>query len=169
MLFLGACFVVPLAQLFALSFSAKAGPLSAYAELLQSEVFRDVFIGTVKLAVTVTCICVLLAYPAAYLLTRIQGTALAIALYCVLVPFWVSGVVRTLAWVILLQDSGVINRGLLAVGLDKVKLILQSMLGVAGACAAHEHAAPGHEHVADKPHDHPHHDGSHQHHGGVRQ
>lgn len=40
-----------------------------------------------------------------------------------LIPFWVSGVVRTLSWVILLQDSGVINSMLRSIGLDGVRLI----------------------------------------------
>src|SRR5690606_8691876 len=58
------------------------------------------------------------------------GPKLRLALIlCVLVPFWVSGVVRSFAWVILLQDSGVINRSLVWLGLEKVRLI-RTQLGV---------------------------------------
>jgi putative spermidine/putrescine transport system permease protein len=52
---------VPLARLFSLSLSSEAGPFAAYAELLSSTVFREVFRNTLMLAAIVTAICVVLA------------------------------------------------------------------------------------------------------------
>ncbi|TIP81622.1 MAG: ABC transporter permease, partial [Mesorhizobium sp.] len=70
-----------------------------------------------------TLVCLIAGYPYAYVMTAVGPKMRLILILCVLVPFWVSGVVRTLAWVILLQDSGVINSVIRAVGLSPVKLI----------------------------------------------
>jgi putative spermidine/putrescine transport system permease protein len=61
LIFLGGWFWVPLARLFSLSLSSEAGPFAAYAELLSSTVFRQVFLNTLMLAGIVTAICVVLA------------------------------------------------------------------------------------------------------------
>ena len=68
-------------------------------------------------------VCVVAGYPYAYAMTVVGPKVRLILILCVLVPFWVSGVVRTLAWVILLQDSGVINSIIRSVGLGPIKLI----------------------------------------------
>ena len=115
--FLAVWFVAPLARLFALSLEGKEGPLSAYAELAGSEVFRAVFANTLVLALTVTAIAVLLAYPAAYLLSRLRGGWLTLALYCVLVPFWISVLVRSFSWMLLLERNGPVNAVLVWSGL----------------------------------------------------
>ncbi len=117
LVFLGAWFVAPLLRLLALSFEAKDGPFAAYAELLTSEVFVTVFWNTLTLAMTVTAICVLLAYPTAFLLSRLQRGWLTVALYCVLVPFWISVLVRTFSWMLLLERNGPVNQTLVALGL----------------------------------------------------
>ena len=108
-LFLAGWFIAPLLQLLWLSFGGKEGPLSAYAELLTSEVFRAVFVNTLILALTVAAICVVLAYPTAWLLSRLDGFWLTVALYCVLVPFWISVLVRTFSWMLLLERNGPLN------------------------------------------------------------
>jgi putative spermidine/putrescine transport system permease protein len=123
--FLAVWFVAPLARLFMLSLEGREGPLSAYAELLGSEVFRAVFANTLSLALSVTAISVLLAYPAAYLLSRLRGGWLTLALYCVLVPFWISVLVRSFSWMLLLERNGPVNAILLWSGvLDRPAKLL---------------------------------------------
>jgi putative spermidine/putrescine transport system permease protein len=117
LVFLTGWFIAPLTQLLALSLDGKGGRFAAYEELLHSEVFVAVFLNTLKLAVTVTLIAVLLAYPTAFLLSRIQGAWLTIALYCVLVPFWISVLVRTFSWMLLLERNGPVNTLLVSSGL----------------------------------------------------
>jgi len=78
---------------------------------------------TFVISAWVTLVCVVCAYPYAYLMTAVGPRVRLLLVLCVLIPFWVSGIVRTLAWVILLQDSGVINSALKAVGLSPVRLI----------------------------------------------
>jgi putative spermidine/putrescine transport system permease protein len=116
-LFLGAAFLLPLAQLFRLSLGARDGPLAAYREVLGSVVYQRVFLNTLIVAFVVTVVCTLLAYPTAFVLSRLRGGLRAVAFYCVLVPFWISLLVRTYAWMLLLGTQGPVNAALLAVGL----------------------------------------------------
>ena len=115
-LFLGAAFLLPLAQLFRLSLGARDGPLAAYREVLGSVVYQRVFLNTLIVAFVVTVVCILLAYPTAYVLARLRGGLRAVAFYCVLVPFWISLLVRTYAWMLLLGTQGPVNAALVAVG-----------------------------------------------------
>lgn len=116
LLFIAVWFVAPLAQLFQLSLSDKAGAFAPYAQLLGSEVYRRVFVNTLWLALTVTVISVGLAYPTAYVLTRLKGWWWTLAFYCVLFPFWISVLIRTFAWMLLLEKNGPINRLLVELG-----------------------------------------------------
>lgn len=116
-IFLGIWFFWPLTQLVALSFQSEGGTFAAYSELLSSAVFRTVFVNTLKLAIGVTIICVVLAYPAAWLLSRVKGLWFSLALYCILVPFWISVLVRTFSWMLLLERNGPVNNILVTLGL----------------------------------------------------
>ncbi|MBB5430674.1 ABC transporter permease [Nocardiopsis composta] len=64
-----------------------------------------------------------LGYPYAYAMTRAGARGRALLTLLVLVPFWTSLMVRTFAWMILMQDSGLINQALGAVGLGPLHLI----------------------------------------------
>jgi putative spermidine/putrescine transport system permease protein len=124
MVFLVLWFLLPLSQLLLLSFSSDAGVFAPYRELLSSSVFIRVFWNTLVLSAMVTAICVVLAYPTAYLLTRLKGFWFSVALYCVLVPFWISVLVRTFSWMLLLERNGPVNRLLVETGLTSAPISL---------------------------------------------
>lgn len=129
--FLLICFVVPLAKLFQLSLSAPEGAFHAYQELLGNEVYRRVFLNTLILAINVTAICIVLAYPTAYVLSQLKGAAFTVVLYCILFPFWISVLVRTFSWILLLEQTGPVNRFLMFLGaFDKPVSFLFSNTGV---------------------------------------
>lgn len=120
---------VPLGVIVARSFTDPEPGLANYVWFFNTRVNLTVLARTFVISFWVTLSCVLAAYPYAFAMS-VAGPRLRLLLVlCVLVPFWVSGIVRTLAWVILLQDSGVINRTLVALGFDKVRLI-RTQLGV---------------------------------------
>jgi putative spermidine/putrescine transport system permease protein len=105
------------------SFSDPQWGMQNYVWFFSTPVNVTVLWRTFSIAAWVTFVCVIAAYPYAYLMTAV-GPRLRLALIlCVLVPFWVSGVVRTLAWVILLQDSGIINSVIKSMGFGGAKLI----------------------------------------------
>ena len=80
----------------------------------EEAIFRDLFLRTFTISLMVTLITVLLGYPTAWFLSTLKGRAAAFAMMCVLIPFWISILVRSAAWFILLQREGLIN-GLLKV------------------------------------------------------
>lgn len=113
----------PLAIVVWRSFTDPAVGLDNYVWFFQSAVNRTVLQRTFSVAAWVTLFSLICAYPYAYAMTIVGKNMRLALILCVLVPFWLSGVVRTLAWVILLQDSGVINSILRGLGLSPIKLI----------------------------------------------
>jgi putative spermidine/putrescine transport system permease protein len=88
-------------------------------------VFRMILGRTLWMAGMVTLICLLLGYPTAWYLSQQSGRKAAILLFLVLLPFWTSLLVRTVAWVVLLQREGVVNGALLRAGViaEPLKMI----------------------------------------------
>ena len=84
------------------------------------------FQRTLFLSLTITVICILLAYPVAFLLASLPARSANLLMILVLLPFWTSLLVRTSAWKVLLQQQGVINDILVWTGLvaDDNRLIL---------------------------------------------
>ncbi len=117
LVFLALAFLGPLGVLFQLSISSPEGALAAYEEILGSGVYRQVFLNTLVLSFWVAALAVLLSYPTAYMLSRLSGLAAAIGFWCVLLPLWISVLVRTFAWILLLERNGPVNRLLVGSGL----------------------------------------------------
>lgn len=112
-----ALFVVPLLRLFSLAFTDPAGPFATFATLGESDVYRRVALNTFVVAIAVTAVCAVLAWPVSYVLSRLKGVWFALALYGVLFPFWISVLVRTFSWMLLLERNGPLNRLLMGSGL----------------------------------------------------
>ncbi|MEV0155513.1 ABC transporter permease [Micromonospora sp. NPDC050686] len=72
---------------------------------------------SMKLAGLTTLLALLLGYPTAYLIARLPRTWRTVALVLVVLPFWTNFLIRTYAWIILLNSEGVINRGLTGAGI----------------------------------------------------
>ncbi|HYQ39532.1 MAG TPA: ABC transporter permease [Pseudomonas sp.] len=88
---------------------AKASPDQA--------IYLEVFARTFWMGLVITAICLLLAYPLAYLLANLPARKSNLLMICVLLPFWTSILVRVAAWIVLLQSGGLINGALLKLGL----------------------------------------------------
>ncbi|UPJ59910.1 ABC transporter permease [Bradyrhizobium sp. 192] len=80
----------------------------------ESSVFRDVFLRTFGISIGVTIATLLLGFPVAYLLATLPSKISNLLIIMVLLPLWTSALVRSAAWVVLLQDHGVINETLMA-------------------------------------------------------
>jgi putative spermidine/putrescine transport system permease protein len=124
LLFLLLLFVVPMARLFSLAFTDEGGALANFAMLAESEVYRRVMLNTFLVAAAVTLITVILAWPVSYGLSRLKGIWFGLALYGVLFPFWISVLVRTFSWMLLLERNGPVNRLLRGLGVTDAPLAL---------------------------------------------
>jgi putative spermidine/putrescine transport system permease protein len=89
------------------------------------QIYIQVFLRTIWLAALVTILCLVLGYPVAYLLASLPTGTSNLLMILVLLPFWTSLLVRTTAWVVVLQREGVLNDLLLFLHLinDRVQLI----------------------------------------------
>ena len=87
------------------------------ASAADDAVHRQVLVRTFVVSLSVTIICLLLGYPLAALIARARGATANVLLIMVLLPFWTSLLVRTSAWVVLLQSRGVVNSALASLGL----------------------------------------------------
>jgi putative spermidine/putrescine transport system permease protein len=83
----------------------------------ENAVHVEVLVRTFVVSISVTLTCLLLGYPLAALIARSKGAVANTLLILVLLPFWISLLVRTSAWVVLLQSRGVINSGLAMAGI----------------------------------------------------
>jgi spermidine/putrescine transport system permease protein len=89
--------------------------LDNWREALTDPFYRDILLKTLRIAAITTVVCALMGYPAAYFIARSKGNK-AILLLLLMLPFWISYIIRTMSWIHILGVSGVINRTLLALG-----------------------------------------------------
>jgi putative spermidine/putrescine transport system permease protein len=86
--------------------------------------FLEVLARTFVISATTTLLCLVLGYPAAYLLATASPRWTPILMTMVLLPFWTSTLVRTTAWIVLLQNEGLVNHALRRLGLISASLPL---------------------------------------------
>ncbi|HWM33617.1 MAG TPA: ABC transporter permease [Pseudolysinimonas sp.] len=118
-LYLAVFYLLPLLDIVRRSLVVD-GELSAdnYIDFFTTPAYVTILLRTIGMAVGATVLCVLIAYPYAYLMTIVSNRTRAVLLGVVLVPFWTSMLARTYAWLVLLQDSGPIKSGLALLGVD---------------------------------------------------
>ena len=127
-----AFYLYPVLKLALLSVGSGQAGLTAYQKLLGNDLFLSVLLRTFRISAMVTVISLVAAYPVAYLLTRVSSRMAALLMIAILIPFWTSILVRTYAWMVLLQKSGVVNRALVGMGVVAEPLpLMYNEVGVA--------------------------------------
>ena len=131
LLWLAALIVLPHVDLAVLSFRARVGPrdyvasLGQYKTFFTEPLYWHVFVRTALMSVAATLLTLLLAFPIAWIIAKLQtGRAGSWLFILCLIPFWVSETVRTLGWMILLRESGVLPSLLVKLGLTAVPVEL---------------------------------------------
>ncbi|HWL80009.1 MAG TPA: ABC transporter permease [Roseomonas sp.] len=110
-------FILPLATLLHESLFVPAPTLDNYAHALEEPVYLRVMLRTLRIAFLVTLLALVLAWPLAWVMSRSRGIGLALLGAAVLLPLWTSVLVRTYAWMVLLQRNGVVNQILARLGM----------------------------------------------------
>jgi ABC-type spermidine/putrescine transport system permease subunit I len=117
-------YALPLVSMLLRSIADPTWTLENYRRLLGDTVFLHVFWTTLRTAFVVTIGCLLLGYPVALALSRLERAAASVVLIIVLLPFWTSVLVRSYAWMVLLGRKGLVNETLIAAGLIDTPLKL---------------------------------------------
>jgi len=119
--------VIPVGWLFFVSFLGADGQFSLenYSRMIESAAYGRIFRTTFEVSILTTAICILIGYPLAYFLSQLPQKVANLCLITVLLPFWTSLLVRTYAWLVLLQKKGLVNDWAIGLGLwdEPVKMV----------------------------------------------
>jgi len=118
--FLVVFFVAPLLFVLVESFRTPEAlvTLSRYREVVTDAQFRGIYVRTLRIALIVTPIAVMLSYPSAYVLTRLTAGRKSILMSLVILPLMTSPVARTYAWIVMLGRQGIVNKTIQFLGLS---------------------------------------------------
>ncbi|TGT71843.1 MULTISPECIES: ABC transporter permease [unclassified Mesorhizobium] len=117
-------FLYPVGKLFWGSIFIPDATLANYARILREPLFLVVLWRTFEIAFIVTVLALLLGYPVALAMARVSGRTALLISACVFVPLWTSVLVRSYAWIVLLQRNGLVNNALIETGLTGAPLRL---------------------------------------------
>ena len=118
----GLFIVLPLLLIVYFAFTDMQGEFSM-ANLVVSGKFSAVFVKSIWLAAVSTGLCFLIGYPVAYLMSRMRGINDQTLLLLMMLPMWMNFLLRTYAWMSLLENNGVLNQILLHFGMSKIQFI----------------------------------------------
>ena len=126
LLWLVGLIVLPHLDLAVLSLRERVAPreyafsLNQYRTFIDEPLYWHTFVRTAAISIFATLCTLLIAFPAAWYIAKIaRGRARSLLFVLCLIPFWVSETVRTLGWMILLRESGVLPRLLVELGITK--------------------------------------------------
>ena len=85
--------------------------------------YSNVFLRSIWLGALATAISLVLGYPLAYIIAKMAPKRQSVMVMLVMLPMWMNFLLRTYAWMTLLEDNGLINSALSAIGLPRVHMI----------------------------------------------
>ncbi|MGE0119029.1 MAG: ABC transporter permease [Dongiaceae bacterium] len=114
----GMFYFIPIVRLMSYGFvEPEVGfTVAPILRVFESEFYTLVILNTLRISAIVTVLCVVLSYPVSYLLLTATGNTFRIILICVMLPLWMSVVVKTYAWLVILQQKGIVNSVLTGIG-----------------------------------------------------
>jgi ABC-type spermidine/putrescine transport system permease subunit I len=153
--FLLVFFVYPLAEVLIQSVFDPDFTLQHFAAMIQYSVYAQVLWNTLEISAAITLFCVIIGYPIAYYLSASESNWAMILLIAVVLPFWVSVLIRTYAWMIILGRFGLLNVVLMHLGItqEPIRMPVQSVRGLRGHGLCHaalRHFAHAERHAGDR-------------------
>jgi ABC-type spermidine/putrescine transport system permease subunit I len=110
-------YLYPLLEVLRLSFFDPSFTLEHYLKFFSVHAYQKVLLSTFFIALLVTVITLFLGYPVAYLMASLRTRVSNLLMMIVLLTFWMSILVRTYAWMVLLGSQGLVNSFLIRLGL----------------------------------------------------
>lgn len=116
--------IAPLLFVAYYAFTDKDGnfTFSNISELAQAS-YLEIFLRSLCFAFLATVICLIIAYPIAYFMSKASAKTQRILVMLVMLPQWLNFLIRTYSWMAILEDTGIINSLLTSVGIDPVHMI----------------------------------------------
>ncbi len=104
-------------------FTATSSVTTDSGEAQQVYTYLLIFWRSLKLALISTLICLLLGYPLAYIMSRARPKTQQTMMTLIMIPMWMNFLIRTYAWMTILQDTGIFNNFLAGLGLNRLHII----------------------------------------------
>ncbi|MBR2589666.1 MAG: ABC transporter permease [Clostridia bacterium] len=101
--------ILPLCLVVYFSLTSKDGNFS-FENLKNIGEYTPVFLSSIKLSAISTIICLLLGYPFAYIISKVKASKQVIFMIFIMLPMWINFLLRTYAWMTLLENNGIINK-----------------------------------------------------------
>ena len=109
--------LIPLATIIFYAFTNKQGNFS-FEPFQNAFFYSDVFVRSIWIALVSCLICIILAYPMAYIMSRCKERTQNLFVMLITIPMWMNFLLRIYAWVILLQNNGPIDTALSILGIN---------------------------------------------------
>ena len=106
--------------------------LSNFTRFFSDSVYTDVLYRSLYVALITTLICLLIGYPAAYIIAMAKPKHKAALVLLITFPTWINMLVRTYAWLGILQDNGIINSFLGLFGIEPIQMIYTNFAVILG-------------------------------------
>ena len=138
-LWMAVMIVLPMLLIVMYAFTVKGNDVTTFrftfenfSNFFKDAVFLEVLERSLAIAAATTVLCVLIGYPAAYIIANSKGKQEVMLILLITMPTWINMLVRTYAWVGILQDDGLVNSILSIIGFEKVKLLHTSFAVILG-------------------------------------
>ena len=124
--------VVPMAMVVWFAFTDNVTGAFTLENIVRIGDYSNVFVRSIWLGALATVVCLVLGYPLAYLIAKIDPKYQNAIVLLIMLPMWMNFLLRTYAWMSLLEDNGLINNFLALLGLPRVHMINTSGAVVMG-------------------------------------
>lgn len=114
--------IVPMILVGMFAFTDRNGSFTL-KNIMEVGQYSNVFLRSIWLGAVATVISLALGYPLAYIISHISARRQSMMIMLVMLPMWMNFLLRTYAWMTLLEDNGIINTFLASIGLGKLQLI----------------------------------------------
>ena len=104
-------------------FTATSNVINDDGSMAEVHTYLLIFMRSLKLAVISTIICFFIGYPIAYFISRASEKAQKTMITLIMIPMWMNFLIRTYAWMTILQDTGILNGFLGMLGIDTIHII----------------------------------------------
>lgn len=124
-------FIWPVFSILVRGFSDPHWGFQNFVQVFTTPGYTMVIRNTLVISVVVTLLCIVIAYPLSYTMANTTERNRRILVFFVLIPFWTSGLVRTFAWMVLLQRTGLVNSALVGLGIIQEPIsLIYNRIGV---------------------------------------
>ena len=124
--------VVPLVLVGIFAFTDKETGTFTLSNIMEISKYLPTLMRSVMYAVVTTVVCLLLGFPAAYIISRLPEEKQSTVLMLLMLPMWINFILRTYAWMNILDSNGFINQILMFFGFKPLKMLNTSTAVILG-------------------------------------